>query len=214
VIERVHWKIVNPVVPSKNRVCPYCGSKVHKHGIRKTTGRISQEYICISCKKASYLLLSESDYDGSKQFNITIKLTDYQRGFLEAIIDGEGSLGLIKINSQGRTRWNPYCAISNTNMKILDKVKTITGGTIHSNGNEKNPRWHKCYEIKIPTNILRQILPQLDLCKSEQKRLVIRALELVNYQRGSHHPMIIEQYNELEEIHKKLRIINGRRYAL
>src|SRR5207245_271492 len=134
------------------------------------------------------------------------------RGFLEGIIDGEGSLGLIKYESGGRTHWTPYCAISNTNMAILNKIKKITGGNIYSNGNEANTNWHKCYEIKIPRNILRQILPQLNLCKSEQKTLVTRALELVNYQRGSYYPRTIEQANELQHIHTQLRIINGRRY--
>ena len=107
------------------------------------------------------------------------KLTQYEKGFLEGIIDGEGCISLYKPKS-GYACIKPEFTIGNTNIRLLKKVKNIIkGGTIQYAVN-RNKKYKKFYNLKISPNIMRYILPQLKLIEKEHKRkLMLKILPIL-----------------------------------
>jgi len=99
------------------------------------------------------------------------KLTNYEKGYLEGLIDGEGCISLTQRNS-GYSVVRPEVVISNTNLKLINKVKKITGGNI-STMYHKNPKHKTCYSLKFTSKIMKEILPQLRLVIKEHKRKTI-----------------------------------------
>ena len=107
-------------------------------------------------------------------------LTDYERGFLEGIIDGEGCL-YTGLNSNGKTRLFNLL-ISMTNKEILEKTRTIIGEGIVRGPRSADRRGHRLPEWTYiaSANTLRWLLPQLRLIvKEDKKEKILTALNLV-----------------------------------
>jgi len=117
------------------------------------------------------------------------ELTDYERGYLEAIIDGEGSI-YISIDYRNREHRikrgytvTIRCIISNNDINLLNKVKNIIGsGNVvkkHGSGIYKN---NINYEVRFNHDVQRWLLPQLNLIvKKERQKLAIQLLETLKY---------------------------------
>lgn len=116
-----------------------------------------------------------------------IELSDYERGFLEGVIDGEGCIGLYKKkrdNPKGFS-WIVTVKISNTNKAFLEKAKMICGnkGAISLCSPAFNAT-RDFYDYRIPVDTCKVILPQLRLIiKEEQRLLMIDALYYLRQQR-------------------------------
>jgi hypothetical protein len=131
-------------------------------------------------------IINSDCIEGMKQLeagsvDCCVTLSDYERGYLEALIDGEGSLSLIfaKQVTSPRPRVDIRISITNINREILDKVKGIVGG---GNISRKTPKGNRkpvyCYQAS-PT-IIRWLLPQLNLIvKREQKQIILEALSML-----------------------------------
>jgi uncharacterized protein (DUF1778 family) len=110
-------------------------------------------------------------------------LNEYEKGWLEALFDGEGSLSLSygKQKTSDRPRIDIRMDISNTNLEILEKAKKIMGGGSISSFTSFNDNRKKRYRLCVRTKIIRNILPQLDLIvKREQKKLLLEAASLID----------------------------------
>jgi len=140
------------------------------------------------------------------------RLTDYERGFLEALIDGEGCISLVKYRRKRKTRrhkaeivWRPRVQISNMNRDLLEKARRMIGSgsiCLMKKGNGGRRVW--VYTISK----LYSLLPQLRLVvKEERRKLLIRAMELI-HDHTRHHKQIHNK--ELEEIHRKMKELNRR----
>ena len=146
-------------------------------------------------------------------------LSDYERGWLDAMIDGEGSLSL----TYGRQRTSPRpridirIDISNTNRALLEKAQMIIGGGSIScaqhTGNRK-PHFRLC----IRANKIREILPQLHLiAKAKQCGLLLEAAALIQgfgkgsrqgFQGGKMRPLWKDE--RFAEIKEELNRLNKR----
>ncbi len=113
-------------------------------------------------------------------------LSDYEKGWLEALIDGEGSLSLNFKKQKTSLRPGLDCriSISNINLELLERAKNIIGGGhIHLRKGKNNRR--DSYVYSCSHTLIRNILPQLNLIvKKEQKEILLSALSLMT-QKGS-----------------------------
>ena len=146
-------------------------------------------------------------------------ITDYERGFLEGIIDGEGSLSLKKLKRRTTGVWSVDVLIVNTSYELIEKVRGIcerfsvnSGSIMEVTGKkrqEAGDKWKECYMYRIPTHIVRELLPQLTLiAKERQRRLILVALELIG-----HHlrrDRTEEENKELEAVYDDLKELNRR----
>ena len=119
-------------------------------------------------------------------------INDRDRGWLEGLIDGEGSLilrfyiGKTKKKSGkvyfGKDNVSPILSISNNELEILERAREIigNGGYIISK-NSYNGKTN--YELRYGSNLLRELLPYLRFTSParEKKRLLI--LEYLSYAR-------------------------------
>lgn len=142
-----------------------------------------------------------------------VRYSDYNRGRLEMAIDCEGCLSLnkAKINWGKRFQWLPRLVIDNTNKKLLETLKEISGGL----GNVGPMRgatgnWKATYYWQLHANALRVILPQLKLViKEEQRILLLEALQLIEENRY-HSICSYENEVRLEQIYEDMENLNHR----
>lgn len=137
-----------------------------------------------------------------------IEWTDYDLGWLSGIIDGEGSLSLLKEkrpNQKAGCQYKPRLSIGNKDLGILKKAQDLMGGAIIG------PRKSDVYELQISANNMRKILPIIKLiAKDKQRNLMIHALNLLNKRhRGRGNPMTKEEINIFESIYLNIRVLNG-----
>jgi len=61
-------------------------------------------------------------------------LTQYETGFIEAFLDTDGSISLIKINNKYKTKFTlvTFVRFYNTSKLLLKKIQKIAGGNIIS----------------------------------------------------------------------------------
>ena len=137
------------------------------------------------------------------------KLTEYEKGFLEALIDGEGFFLLIK----GKRGVTALAGIGNTCLALLEKARSVIGGgRIGTDYKKRQQNSRTCYTLVLSSNILRWLLPQLKLvAKEEQRKVMIRALEVLEKRRGARarwHGSGTSK--EIEKLVAKMRELNRR----
>lgn len=134
-------------------------------------------------------------------------LSDHDRGWLEALIDGEGTLGL---HSWGKEEgyWVPVLRVSNTNQGLLERMVEIVGPLSIRAHQPKGPNCKVVYDVACYSSYLRWLLPQLRLVAKEEHRvLLIEAVTILGRRRGS-----LRKGNDglrrLSEIHARIAELN------
>ncbi len=141
------------------------------------------------------------------------KLSVHERGWLEGIINGEGSLMLVKqtIDTPRGYYFRPCLLISSTTKKIIDRVFEITQqGSICRREDKKRPNLRPFYVYTLTGVALRSLLEQIQLiAKEEHRLLLIEAIDLLPCI-GTKQKEENESYKRLDEIRKKILELNKR----
>ncbi len=104
-----------------------------------------------------------------------IKLTNYQKGFIEGMLDGEGCISLCKSHKKkSYLILHPEVKITNTNFNILNKISKMINRecSIHKR-KSFNPKHKPCYLLRIHSNAAVEILSQIKLIIKENKRKIV-----------------------------------------
>jgi len=131
-------------------------------------------------------------------------LTEFDRGWISGLIDGDGSIHM----GQSVGQWDIYVAVSNTNLPMLEYLMDMTGqGFIVLKS--KVTKDHKAiFEYRLKArNALRDLLPLLKLYdKDSQRKLVVEALDILIRKE------LEVEYNEerLEQIEAEVKQLNKR----
>lgn len=108
-------------------------------------------------------------------------LTNYERGWLEALIDGEGCLEVRAEKTKNGERYYCRLKIGNTCRPLMEKAKEICGEGQISVYVRPHPR-RVSYTFSLSHRALRRILPQLSLIvKETQQDCVLKALKLLEH---------------------------------
>ncbi len=125
---------------------------------------------------------------------MVLKITnDYIAGF----IDGEGWLGISKYKNglvNNVPRYFPECRITNTNIDILEYLKSKYGKGTHLITMKKETG-KKCYQLKFYGQALRRLIEDMKgrlIIKSEQRKVLIIILNSMTTSRRQLTPEIIE----------------------
>ena len=134
------------------------------------------------------------------------QLSLYEKGFIEAALDGEGTIGLYKEKTEKVRRgfcWRVRCQISNTNKLWLEKIKRIIGAGHIGKDYRHRENHHQCYTLYLSANVTRQLLPQIKLVIKEKRRvLTIEALHLLKEHTSSntsHDATLKEIFHEMRQ---------------
>lgn len=132
-------------------------------------------------------------------------LDDFERGYLAASIDAEGSIMIVAHNRLNKKRfiyYDLYVTVSNTDKKYLLKLKEICGGMIHGYYQQNlNRLWSKYCRWTLGNrseiyDLLKQVVPCL-IIKKRQARLGMKFVRL---------PKARNQFDPMNDwIHKKQR---------
>lgn len=111
-----------------------------------------------------------------------IQWTEYDRGWLEAAIDGEGSL-TFKTQLNGKRTlqtFRPSITIGNTDRGFIEHAARLLGNPPIYIAERQSLNRRTLYHITVYSNALRWILPRLRLIiKDEQRRMLLEALTLL-----------------------------------
>lgn len=116
-------------------------------------------------------------------------ITPYEQGFLEGLIDGEGSLYISKWTNRGRVTvnrgWQPMIRLSihSTTPELLEKAAIILKKPVRDLGHTNGVTRKRMYRIELSHNILRWLLPQVSFSIPEKERrrlLALKILDLLN----------------------------------
>ena len=145
----------------------------------------------------------------------TDNLSDYDRGWVEALIDSEGSFTISRQVNKGKYRagmtWKVRLNIGNTNREFLLRAQNLIGGTIQTIG-RKNPNHKTAYELQLYSSGLRVLLPQIQLLVKEKQRLAfLEILSILKQRRmnGRGRP-IVDKMDELKELIQSVKQLNKR----
>ncbi|MDE1852493.1 MAG: hypothetical protein KGI38_01965 [Thaumarchaeota archaeon] len=114
-------------------------------------------------------------------------LTEPERAWLAAIIDGEGTIMLSKRKCSAARRgfyYIPSLEITNSNKALLIKILVMIGegGVYPDRRSEGNPRWKKKWIYNGSAGLMRVILPQILpflIIKKEQAKTMLEYLQYV-----------------------------------
>lgn len=138
-------------------------------------------------------------------------LDGWKRGWIEAVIDSEGCIFLVRYKRSYQDWYNyqPTLSISNTSLEFLETFNDLVGDTGFINLQPSHENRKTCYRLMFSGYALRELLPNITLIvKEKQRLLLIEALKVLSTGgRGVH---ISKEYEEvLYEIYCKIRESNS-----
>lgn len=132
------------------------------------------------------------------------KIWIYNKGWIEALIDSEGSLSLLKekrVHFKAGYTYKSRLNIANKNRELLEKAKKIISGGAIIGPNKKG-----LYNLDVSANSIRQILPKIKLInKEKQRRLLLKALDILKRHVTRGHSRTRIEIEKLENLTKKIR---------
>lgn len=148
-------------------------------------------------------------------------VTDYQKGWLGGMLDGDGILGLhISVGGKKRTNkrgfsWKPAVIVSNTNKDIAQAVCNFF--------NKKRPpkmvnradggKRKKIWRVQLNKSEIRWVCDNLILVgKEKQRQLLKEAISLID-RVGGKRPLDHPSEYRLIQIYQELRALNKRGIA-
>ena len=136
-----------------------------------------------------------------------MKLSEYDRGWLEAALDGEGSIAFYRHKDKTTKgfRWQLRTQLYNTNRAFLERAKLLIGGRI----TEKVPSMPNSkmgYTLQVSTRSMGEFLPQLNLIIKERQRLL--SLEIIPLLHQNKIARRSINDFRLSEIEKEFRTLN------
>jgi len=107
------------------------------------------------------------------------------------IIDGEGCIAIETLRGELRRLYPPLyrttIRVGNTDIRMLNKLKELWGGSIRPFHNRHPEKWKQAYEWMITNKsaipVLKAIMPYL-VCKKEQAILALELQERVTARLG------------------------------
>lgn len=97
-------------------------------------------------------------------------LTEFDRGYLSGLIDGEGCIGLYRKTIKGKRTYARTLIINMTHKETIFHVKYIVGeGSIHFRPRKK-PHHKDCWVYTLAGFGMDELLPKLDLITKAQDK--------------------------------------------
>jgi hypothetical protein len=146
---------------------------------------------------------------------VSPELTERELGYIEGILDGEGTVTLCKQKRKPTSKkytYYPLVSVSNTDIRILQHIKELLGGgTIRPFKwfKEHRPKSKTLYRYVMTRPLMREVLPQLELISKDVQRLMlIDALQIFEKRKGD--PYTTYGDEELEAIYQEMKRLNKR----
>jgi hypothetical protein len=101
--------------------------------------------------------------------------------YIAGFVDGEGCIGF----SKARSVYYPRAMIVNTNLDLLNDIKTIYGGRI-AQFNRTNPKWKNGYQLTISNRMCVDFLDDIadDLILKYEQALLVFAWDEIRPGKG------------------------------
>ncbi len=146
----------------------------------------------------------------------TWKLTDIDRAYIAAFMDGEGTIGVRRIRRIGQRAdfsYEPYVEAGNTNPLIIEWLHEVFGGYYRKLypkrfGNAKLEFYQWSIKCNIAIKFLAEISPFLRMKKAQAD--IILAKLSNRHSPGGRAPFNSEHWERMEAIYQQMKLLNKR----
>jgi len=177
-----------------------------KKSIEEIRKMLPTERTCYSVSSHAYKM------DITKRNLQVNKLTEFEKGWIAALVDGEGTITLHRKKlKNGDIGYHPRLMIGNTNKYLIEKTKQIVGSghiSCIKTGNKLKPLW--TYELSsIP---LGKLLPQITdflIVKKRQAEIVFDVIKINHtFVGGKRKFMTSKESHKLKELNGSVVKLN------
>lgn len=138
-------------------------------------------------------------------------LSDWQRGWLEAAIDGEGTICIARhIRAEYRygEYYQPHVSIANTNRDFVECALMICGcGRVRSCV-PHNKEVKESFIYAMPASAMRDILPKLSLIIKERQKNLILELLTIEVGHNTGRMITLDEIKRMREIYEEVSFLN------
>lgn len=150
---------------------------------------------------------------------ITQSLTDFEKGYISAIIDGEGSIlihrRLRRSGSLNQPVYQILLRIYNSDRRLLERVNQIVDQgyvyLFHRKDYQKYTKDHYCYELQA--NGCRWLLPQIKdtlISKKAVAEIAIKTLNCIKLGRSHGRFISLTDWPKLEILFEQYRALRNK----
>jgi len=132
-------------------------------------------------------------------------MSDFDRGYISAFLDGEGHIAVRKYsNTNSQRLFKPRVGFTNNNKEVLDWIRTRLGGNLHLQGRKSHTYQLDIESVQMAYRVLKFLEPSLKI-KRRQAQLVLEFCESRRSHNFHNHP-----YTERElEIVGEIKSLNS-----
>lgn len=144
-----------------------------------------------------------------------LQISEHDKGWLEAAIDCEGSIG-VYIQKDARAKngfhYIPKTTISNTNLRLLEKFEELfpIGLWTIRDKRTRNPTHKTCYTLVFSNRLARAVLPRLKLIAKERQRILLLEFLELSIRNQTHIGRATPEmvWRRMTEIHNEMKVLN------
>lgn len=145
------------------------------------------------------------------------RLSDFERGWIAGLIDGDGSIALNFVKRKRKYHYRhdfsllPSIRITNNNLELLEVLKkTIGGGICIQRASAKNKKWKDFYHWTLVgifriKSLLKQVLPDLIVRRPQAELILKYCTSRIKRLKGK--PRAPYSKDEIELVHK-MEVLN------
>lgn len=134
-------------------------------------------------------------------------MTDLEKGYVAGLIDGEGTISLIKMHSSDKFR-APCIEMTSTTYAMLEKMKELFGGSISQQKVYKETykqSWHWQIRYDKAINLLKEVKDYLlEPKKKARADLIVSTYKSVTPRNGKYNEETLAKKMKFEEDFFKL----------
>jgi len=134
-------------------------------------------------------------------------LKEVEKAYVAGIVDGEGTVTLMK-HHRNETP-TPSVSVANNNLELLKWLKSLNGGTI-TNKKKRLPHHHKSYAWYVRQDRALRFLNEIKqylIIKRKQAELITSTYKKVTHRAGKYAPQMLRKKSQLVA---KIRKLNQR----
>ena len=133
-----------------------------------------------------------------------IPLEEVEKAYVAGIVDGEGTVTLMK-HHKNETHI-PFVGIANNNLELLKWIKSLIGGNICSK-KKRLPHHNDSYVLNIRQDRALRFLGEISkylIIKKPQAELILKKYKSVTHRNGRYTPVLLQKKMQLVAEIRKL----------
>lgn len=148
-----------------------------------------------------------------------LELSEPQKSWVAALIDGEGTIGVwkeVRLGNKSGVRYRAVVQVSNSNMQLLETFQVCVRGYAHRKGRkQQNPHHKPVFGVTVSRRAVQSLLEQIKpflVAKRQQAEVALefcRVMEATPMRASINHDVFESLYQECKRLNRRGIIVQG-----